>query len=208
MRGSCMIHSTWQGSDRASPARVAAKLHVGRSWVKPETLQTAAARSSRVKRLILMRHAEAKMAQTDHARALSPRGVRDAPIVATRLATSDWVPDAVISSDAVRTRETYALMADAFDPSPEVDFVSALYHAGVGDLLAEFMRVSDRHHTLLVIGHNPGLEDVVSFLSGVVIKMTEADAALLVHPGAHWQDACPAPGSWSLEALVEPPRKH
>ena len=89
------------------------------------------------RRLILMRHAKSSWAidgQEDHQRPLNKRGRRDAPRVAAALAARDWLPDFVVSSDAERTRQTWAEMNSAFSLDCGVRWTRDLYLAALGDL--------------------------------------------------------------------------
>lgn len=158
-------------------------------------------------RLVLMRHAKSSWddgAQTDHARTLNERGRRDAPVVGAELARRGWVPDAVMASDSARTRETWERMAKAMPPVPRVAFVAALYHGRLGALQAVGDGVGPGVGTLLVLGHNPGLEEAASWLTGLSIGLATANAVLLTHQGAAWGDALADAGGWRLEATIRP----
>ena len=74
--------------------------------------------------LLLLRHAKSDYPDdvADHERPLAPRGVRDAPHTGTWLADAGRVPDLVLCSDALRTRQTYELVAADWDPPPEVRY--------------------------------------------------------------------------------------
>lgn len=158
------------------------------------------------RRLILMRHAKSAWdteAPNDHARPLSGRGRADAPKVAARLAALGWVPELVLSSDAVRTRETWARMASAFR-SPEVRWSRRLYGAGVGAVQDEVATVGAAVGTVLLLGHNPGWEGVLAFLSGRSLELTTANAALLRVDAHGWPDALERAGAWELVELIRP----
>lgn len=158
------------------------------------------------RRLIIMRHAKSSWtsdAPGDHERPLNPRGQRSAPLVAARLHQLGWIPDAVISSDSRRTRETWQRMADAFAESPvEVEFRHELYLAGLDELRSMAFEWSPDWGTILTLGHNPGWEDAVSALAGQHERMTTANAALLRGEGARWEEALR--GAWQLESIIRP----
>lgn len=157
------------------------------------------------RRLILMRHAKSAwgtLNSSDRERPLDPQGRRDAPRVAGRLVTLGWAPDRVLSSDARRTRETWELMAGAFEAAVEPLFTSALYLAGLEEIWTEAHSVQPDTQTLLVLGHNPGLEVALTTLSGRDEPMTPANAALLLGHGDDWPSALR--GSWQLSALIRP----
>ena len=136
------------------------------------------------KRLLVMRHAKSDWdseAKTDHERPLNPRGRREAPAVAKLLRSKGYIPDLVISSDSQRTRETWERIEDELG-RPRVIFEAAFYLAGADVLRAVLERFScdlATVSTLLVLGHNPGWEEVVRSLSGRGVDLRTAYTAVL-----------------------------
>lgn len=110
----------------------------------------------------------------------------------------------MLSSDSERTRETWALMEDAFDPTPVVSFHRDLYLAGPRQVEERVERLPDDVHTVMVLGHNFGWQDVVEWLCGDEVRLTTANATLLSAPGATWVDAIAEAPNWKLHAIVRP----
>lgn len=161
---------------------------------------------STTRRLIVLRHAKSDWdsgAKGDHARPLNDRGRRDAPRIAERLRTMGWVPQAVISSDATRTRETWARMQAALGGDPAVSFTQALYLMGIDEIRAALRDQPPQIDTVMVLGHNPGWEDAVHELSGVRVRMTTCNAALLHTSAETWAEAA-ARRDWALDTLLRP----
>ena len=106
--------------------------------------------------LILMRHAKSDWAQglEDHARPLNPRGRKSAKALGDWLRSEDLLPDEVISSDAVRTRETLAGLALGEVPTR---LERGLYLAESDRILALARSAIGRR--VLLLGHNPGIGD-------------------------------------------------
>ncbi|MFG0319694.1 MAG: SixA phosphatase family protein [Planctomycetota bacterium JB042] len=158
------------------------------------------------RRLILLRHAKSSWkdaGQTDHERPLNRRGRESAPVVGARLLELGWRPDAVWSSDAARTVETWERMAEALAAGDvPVRFTRDLYLAGLADIRKLAGAWDDALETVLVLGHNPGWENAASDLSGRSTEMTTANAALLSGRGATWNEALG--GAWTLVDLVRP----
>ncbi|WP_108861230.1 histidine phosphatase family protein [Ruegeria sp. Alg231-54] len=105
--------------------------------------------------LILTRHAKSScdsMALADHDRPLNKRGRRSASAIAAWLCENDWLPDEVLSSSSVRTRETWERMGLQAD---SVCFQRTLYHADPADMLLELSGATKQ--TVLMLGHNPGI---------------------------------------------------
>jgi phosphohistidine phosphatase len=127
-----------------------------------------------MRRLLLLRHAKTERESPsghDRDRRLDARGRTDAPEIGRYLSDHKLVPDLVLVSPATRTRETWHLLAPAFDAEPDVDFVPDLYGAGARELLhivrAASGRADDKHlKSIMVVGHNPGLHELSVELIG------------------------------------------
>ena len=159
-----------------------------------------------LRRLILLRHTKSDWesgADTDHARPLNARGRRDAPRVAAKLVELGWLPAVVISSDAVRTRETWALMKDAFD-GVEAAFTEDLYLGDLAAIRTAAAAVGPTARCLMLIGHNPGWEDAASTLAQRGVSLTTCNAAMLTVEADTWVAAFDDVDAWQLEQVVRP----
>ena len=113
-------------------------------------------------RLILMRHgkAEAESASgDDFDRKLAARGVVESAGMAAQLADMGFLPDVVLVSTASRTRETWAAVEPSF-PKARAAFEPELYHCDSHGLRREAERVGAEVGTVMVVGHNPGLQEL------------------------------------------------
>jgi len=120
-------------------------------------------------RLLVVRHGAAQgksSAGRDRERALTPEGWRAAVALGRRLKSDGIRADHVLCSPARRTRETLEGLASALDPLPPVDFPEALYLADTQTLLEHLQGVPVETRSLLLVGHNPGLEELVRGLAG------------------------------------------
>lgn len=127
------------------------------------------ASGAREMRLMLLRHARAERSlagQRDRDRRLDDRGRRDAPVIGAFMAHWGLHPDAATVSPAVRTRETWELIAPALNRATAVRFEDRLYDASADDLLAVIRETAPTTKVLLVIGHNPGLHELAARLVG------------------------------------------
>jgi phosphohistidine phosphatase len=116
-------------------------------------------------RLLLLRHAKSSWDDPDlpdSERPLAPRGRRAAAALGARVARRKLRIDRVLCSPSLRTRETLALLA--LDPTIPVVFAPALYLASARALLTRLRRLPSRVRTVLVIGHDPGLDQLVQTL--------------------------------------------
>jgi len=152
-----------------------------------------------------MRHGKCRRGDEglgDHRRQLDPDGREQCLRVAGVLRARGWIPDAVVSSDALRTRQTWASMEGAFDRDIAVRFSSELYLAGLGALQASAEGWDVAWSTVLAMGHNPGWQAAASVLSGVPVGFSTATAALLEGEDVRWGRALESP--WRLVELVRP----
>lgn len=121
-----------------------------------------------MKTLYLLRHAKSSWDEqliADHDRPLAPRGRKDARAMCRHLQTLETSPQLVLCSSAVRTRQTLDLVAPAI-PDAEFAIEDDLYAASASGLLSRLQEVDDATGSVLVIAHNPGLEELVVRLSG------------------------------------------
>ncbi len=120
-----------------------------------------------MRRLLLLRHAKSERFEPggrDHARVLNPRGRNDASTIGAYMARHRLVPDRALVSSAARTQETWALAAAAFAVAPATVTEERLYDAGAQAIFDLLGQTPAGVHTLLAIGHNPGLHDVALLL--------------------------------------------
>src|SRR5690606_1596107 len=125
-----------------------------------------------MKKLLLIRHAKSDWEDPfldDHERPLSLRGLRDAPLMAQRLVKKNIMPDLIISSDAKRAKTTALITAENLRyPKNKIPFTADLYYASASTLLAVIKNTPPDVETLLLIGHNPGLNDLIELLGGEI----------------------------------------
>ena len=157
-------------------------------------------------RLILMRHAKSSWRDeslSDHERPLNKRGREDAPRVAARIKKLGWTPQLIFSSDSQRTKETLELMRPEFDSSPEVKFTRDLYLADI-EAVREFCRdLPKTTETIMMLGHNPGWEEAVPWLSKAPTRMTTSNAALM-QCNFEWYASVEEAGRWDLVDVIRP----
>ena len=128
-----------------------------------------------MKRLILFRHAKATQTSTqgDHGRSLNPRGQRDAAAMGREMAARGLVPELVLVSSARRTMETWRLAAPELKATPALQVSDALYLAPPRAILALLREKGGSAGTVMVIGHNPGLEELAAELLGPASDRSE-----------------------------------
>jgi phosphohistidine phosphatase len=113
-------------------------------------------------RLILFRHGKAEPESAsgdDFDRRLAPRGLRESAEMGGVLAHLGLTPDLVLVSPAARTRETWAAAEPCF-PNARASFDEGLYHADSGAIRHAAERAGKGVATVMVVGHNPGLQEL------------------------------------------------
>lgn len=120
------------------------------------------------KELILLRHGKSDWSQpvSDYNRPIKKRGFREAGRVGEWLLAQDLVPEQIICSAAQRARETAARVAETMEFNEDnIQFNESIYMADVSELLDAIATTSPDCERLMVVGHNPGLEDLLFYLT-------------------------------------------
>ncbi len=151
-----------------------------------------------MKTLFLARHAKSSW---DHAgvrdfnRPLNDRGLRDAPIMAQRLIghLSKHPLQKIITSDANRARSTASVYADCLHIPMQTD--DELYLADTHSLLSFIHQLDDDVHAVMLVGHNPGMTDMINSLAHMQLdNLPTCGIAALQFPYAHWYKIVPGSG--------------
>ncbi len=140
------------------------------------------------KTLYLARHAKSdwdRAALSDHDRILAQRGVRDASMMGRRLADSAISPELIISSTATRAVKTAQLIAlEIGYPEDAIMQVSDIYDAYVDDLEPIIHEIDDTLTRVMLVGHNPGITELVNWLSGANISNIPTGGIVTLRSGS------------------------
>jgi phosphohistidine phosphatase len=164
-----------------------------------------------VKKLTLLRHAKSGWddpVARDFDRPLNARGKRAALRIGQYLRDNDLHYDHVLSSPAIRCVETIEQLAQGVGETIAPSWDKRIYLASAVSLLDVVQETDDRHDSLLLVGHNPGLEDLVLMLvpdriddearDQVEEKFPTASLAEISFPVERWDDVRPNGGTLSL----------
>ena len=171
-----------------------------------------------MKRLLLLRHAKTEPGGAgidDHERALMARGREDAPKLGRYIRQCGYDPDLILSSTSRRTVETVELVTDTLSGVARVDYMDALYLAEPEVILQVIRLAPDKMKGVMVVGHNPGLEQIATLLAREPVKRKERDRfdmleekfptaalAVLDFEVERWRDI--EPGEGALKDFVRP----
>lgn len=165
-----------------------------------------------MRQLSLLRHAKSSWAedgQPDRDRPLAPRGRKSGRRLAVHLREQGVRPDLVLCSPAARTRETLELIRAELGDGVDVQVEEELYGAGARELLDRLRRLPDAVEWAMVVGHNPGLQQLVVLLArdGALRERARSHyptgaLATLRLPEGGWSEL--APGRAELREYVAP----
>jgi phosphohistidine phosphatase len=159
-----------------------------------------------MKRLWVLRHAKAEPGSdqiSDRRRPLARRGRKDAPAMGRWLAAHGGPPALIASSPALRALETARLFADSCGYGMEIAEWPLLYPGEAGPTLEALRGLDDRVESVLVVGHNPHVEELTALLcGGAGVRLAAGALALLQGDIEGWRGL--AAGTMTLAALISP----
>ena len=155
--------------------------------------------------LLLLRHAKSSWDDSslrDFDRPLNKRGLKAAPLIGRFMLKRKIRPGLVISSPAKRAKKTAALVIKSaqLETKPRLD--ERIYEASAMQLLEVVSQIEDAAEEVMLVGHNPGLEELLLALTGEVRRMPTAALARVALDIERWRDAQETGGQ--LEWLVKP----
>lgn len=142
-----------------------------------------------MKTLLLLRHAKSSWKDAeldDHDRPLNKRGKRDAPRMGQLLKDENLLPDLIVASTARRARKTAEHVIHHSGYRGEARITGELYNASRDQLLAIVAALPDTAGRVLLIGHNPGFEELLEALTDECRALTTAALAHLESPAQSW----------------------
>ena len=151
--------------------------------------------------LYLLRHSKSSWKDDslkDFDRPLKGRGREAAERMGKRLASEKLQDAVLICSPAARTRETAQIMLKHSRLRMDQRFDERIYEASLRDLLQVVAEIADDKQTAMLIGHNPGFEELLAFLTGEARRMPTCALAKIKLDIASWKDARAGEGSLEL----------
>jgi phosphohistidine phosphatase len=146
---------------------------------------------SEMKTLLILRHAKSSWKDDtlpDQDRPLNKRGKAEAPRMGRLLRDQDLVPDLILSSDARRARATAEMVAEESRFEGEITFLRELYAAEPEAYLDALATMGGDAACVMVVGHNPGLEELLQELTGEYLPLPTAALAQVNLPLSRWSD--------------------
>lgn len=144
-----------------------------------------------MKTLLILRHGKSSWDHPDlpdHDRPLKERGRRDAPRMGKLLKEERLVPESIVCSTAERACRTTELVAEHCGYSGTIQYTDTLYHGSLEDFTGALNDVSGNPDPVLIVGHNPGLEELVRALTGQEERLPTAALARVSLPIERWNE--------------------
>ena len=158
-----------------------------------------------MKTLLLLRHAKSSWKDSDvrdFDRPLNQRGLKAAPAIGRLIKKRKLQPDLVLSSPAERARQTTQLVIEAAGLKTELRYDERIYEASVARLLEIVSELDDEAGFVMLVGHNPGFEELLEILTGEAHNLPTAALAWIELNIEKWNKV--RAGSGRLEWLVKP----
>ena len=144
-----------------------------------------------MKTLLILRHAKSSWNHpelSDYDRPLNARGKRDAPRMGKHLRQVELIPDRILTSSAKRARKTANKVAKSCRYTGKVKKIDAFYDAVPGIYFETLRALPDKYQRVMVVGHNPTMEQLVTYLTGEIERMPTAALAHIELPIQRWDD--------------------
>lgn len=135
-----------------------------------------------MKTLFLLRHAKSSWSDpglADFDRPLNERGIRTAPFMGELMKRDGLEPAVILSSPAVRARQTAEAVKKSAGLDAEIRLEHQIYEASPHSLLHVVSALDDAHDSAMLVGHNPGMEGFIRYLTGNLEPMPTAALAVI-----------------------------
>lgn len=147
-----------------------------------------------MKTLFILRHAKSSWDNPDlrdYDRPLNKRGKKDAPRMGKYLKKANLIPDRILSSSAKRARKTAKRFAKACGYTGKIIKLDSFYHAPVGIYFETLQTLPDKYKNIMVVGHNPTMEQLVHHITGQYQQMPTTALAHITLPIDNWESFSP-----------------
>ncbi len=158
-----------------------------------------------MKTLLLLRHAKSSWKNTsvkDFDRPLNQRGLKAAPAIGRLMRKRKLQPELVLSSPAERARQTTQLVLEAAGLKTEVRYDERIYEASAARLFEIVSQIDEEAGMVMMVGHNPGFEELLEALSGEARSLSTAALACIELDIERWSKV--RAGENQLAWLVRP----
>jgi len=161
-----------------------------------------------MKILLLLRHAKSSWKESDlpdHERPLNKRGKREAPEAGKYLRQQEWLPDLILCSTALRARQTVDALVEKSGYRGKIEYRDDFYANGPEPYFAALRTLPDELQSVMIVAHNPDMEQALAALTGQYQPLPTAGLARLELAINSWKEFKPSVGK--LLAAWRPPQE-
>jgi phosphohistidine phosphatase len=158
-----------------------------------------------MKKIFILRHAKSSWIDpklSDFERPLNDRGLNAAPFMGELIARRGLFPDAIVSSPAKRAAQTATLLKESAGLNIEIKFDDRIYEASPNTLRQAVSELDNNLDSVMLVGHNPGIEGFIRYLTGQTESMPTAALAIIKLKIDRWADI--AADSGKLIEVIRP----
>lgn len=144
-----------------------------------------------MKTLFILRHAKSSWSDpslSDFDRPLNERGSRTAPFMGKLMRKNSFNPKVILSSPALRAKETAIAVKKSGEFGAPLHFEPRIYEAGPEDLRQVVADLDEAYASAMLVGHNPGVEGLIGFLTGKIEPMPTAALAVISMDTKRWTE--------------------
>lgn len=144
-----------------------------------------------MKTLLLMRHGKSSWKDdtlADHERPLKKRGRKDAKRIAKEILKHDLMPELILSSSAVRARETVEILTENLDYQNKIIYSDKLYMGEPQDFIDALQETTEHEGIVMIVAHNPGLEAYLQIIDGEIESLPTGGLGYLLLAIDDWKD--------------------
>ncbi|MGH9906510.1 MAG: SixA phosphatase family protein [Pyrinomonadaceae bacterium] len=158
-----------------------------------------------MKTIFLLRHAKSSWKDpslADFDRPLNSRGRKAAELIGGFIRREKIIPDLVLSSPAVRARETIEIVMKSAKLPSELRYDQRIYEAGPLRLLEVISQIEEDKTSVVLVGHNPGMEELLQVLTGRVERLSTGNLGKISLGTTKWSKTADKKGT--LDWLIKP----
>lgn len=158
-----------------------------------------------MKTLYILRHAKSSWDKPDLAdfdRPLNERGLIAAPFMGEIIFDRQFQPDIILSSPAKRSKQTAILVKETAELKARIKYDERIYEASPQILLQVVAEADNKHESVMLVGHNPGIEGFIRYLTGKTVQMPTAALAVIELNVKGWRDTDADDGK--LKTVIRP----
>ena len=160
------------------------------------------------KSVILFRHGKSDwdaQYDSDHNRPLAKRGIRDAKRMGKFLSKRSEVPELILSSTSLRTRETTKLATEAGNWDVDIELEKKIYEASLEKILYIIKKQDNKHNSICLVGHEPIFSNIITLIDNKKrIKFPTATMARISFYTSDWKKVLLEPDKCKLDWLYKP----